>query len=268
MNYRQFVGWSSTVPSSFFIQIGKDFCIDCQNSIYTILVEIYKINKIACKIGKACIWMDTTGMTGKLYQACQWISRLAYLNLLWLIFISMGLVIFGVAPSTVAMFTIIRKWIQGRREMPIFSTFMEIYKREFWTSNRLGVVLIASSFVIWFDWQLIGAVQGTLYSILAGCLIGVTLLFMVVLIYIFPVYVHYENKTFQYVKVAFLLGISYPLYSFVMLLAVISGLAVSIFFNGVGLLFLGSGISYILMYTSNLLFNKLAQKYDVSVSSS
>lgn len=81
--------------------------------------------------------MDTTGMTGKLYQACQWISRLAYLNLLWLIFISVGLVIFGVAPSTVAMFTIIRKWIQGEREMPIFSTFIEIFKREFWTSNRL-----------------------------------------------------------------------------------------------------------------------------------
>lgn len=212
--------------------------------------------------------MDTTGMTGKLYQACQWISRLAYLNLLWLIFISVGLVIFGVAPSTVAMFTIIRKWIQGEREMPIFSTFIEIFKREFWTSNRLGVVLMSSGIVIWFDWQIIGAVQGTLYSILAGCLIGVTLLFMVVLIYIFPVYVHYENKTFQYVKVAFLLGISYPLYSFIMLLAVITGVVVSMFFNGLGLLFLGSGISYILMYTSNLLFNKLAQKYDVSVSSS
>ncbi|WP_066050665.1 YesL family protein [Robertmurraya korlensis] len=212
--------------------------------------------------------MDTTGMTGKLYQACQWISRLAYLNLLWLLFIGVGLVFFGVAPSTVAMFTIIRKWLQGERELPIFSTFMEIFKREFWASNRLGLVLMASSFVIWFDWQLIGGVQGTLYPILAGCLIGVSLLFMMVLTYIFPVYVHYENKTFQYIKVAFLLGISYPLYSFVMLLAVICVLALSLFFNGIGFLFFGSGISYILMYISNLLFSKLAQKYDVSILSS
>lgn len=262
-----FVGWISTVPSYFFIQIGKDFFIDCQNNIYTNLVEIYRMNKIACKIGKECIWMDATGMTGKLYQACLWISRLAYMNLLWLVFIAMGLVFFGFAPSTVAMFTIIRKWLQGERELPLFSTFMEIFKREFWTSNRLGLVLMASIFIIWFEWQLIRAVQGTLYPILVGCFIGLTLLFMVVLIYIFPVFVHYENKTIHYVKVAFLLGISYPLYSFVMLLAVICGVLISISFNGVGLLFFGSGISYILMYISNLVFSKIAQKYDVSVSS-
>ncbi|WP_167568727.1 DUF624 domain-containing protein [Brevibacillus migulae] len=33
-------------------------------------------------------------------------SRLVYLNLLWLLFMCVGLIVFGAAPSTAAMFTI------------------------------------------------------------------------------------------------------------------------------------------------------------------
>lgn len=212
--------------------------------------------------------MDATGVTGKLYHACQWISRLAFLNLLWLLFMGVGLFIFGAAPSTVAMFTIIRKWIQGERELPTFPLFFEIYKKDFWKSNRLGLVLMVFMFILFLDWILIGSVQGILYPILTGCLIGVAFLFSMVMLYIFPVFVHYEFKIFQYVKVAFLLGISYPLYSFVMFLSVICVITISIFFNGVGLLFFGSGISYILMYISTLLFHKVARKFEVEVSRS
>jgi uncharacterized membrane protein YesL len=212
--------------------------------------------------------MDATGVTGKLYHACQWIARLAFLNLLWLVFMGVGLFIFGATPSTVAMFTIIRKWLQGEKELPIFRLFLEIYKKEFWASNRLGLVLMVVTFILLLDWVLIGSVQGILYPILTGCLIGVAFLFSIVMLYIFPVFVHYEYKTFQYVKVAFLLGISYPLYSAVMLLAVICVAALSIFFNGVGLLFFGSGVSYILMYISYLLFSKITQKYEVAGSRS
>jgi uncharacterized membrane protein YesL len=210
--------------------------------------------------------MDATGVTGKLYHACQWITRLAFLNLLWLVFTGVGLFIFGAAPSTVAMFTIIRKWLQGEKELPIFRLFLEIYIKEFWASNRLGLVLMVVTFVLFVDWVLIGSVQGILYPILTGCLIGVAFLFSIVMLFIFPVYVHYEYKTFQYIKVAFLLGISYPLYSFVMLLAMVCVIAISLFFNGVGFLFFGSGLSCILMYISHLLFSKIAQKYEVADS--
>lgn len=212
--------------------------------------------------------MDATGVTGRLYHACQWISRLAYLNLLWLLFMGLGLFIFGAAPSTVAMFTIIRKWLQGEKELPIFSLFFKIYKKEFWTANRLGLVLLSFTLILFLDWMLIGSLQGFLYPILLGCLIGVAFLFSIVMLYIFPVFVHFEHNTIQYVKVAFLLGISYPLYSFVMFLAVICVVTISIFFNGVGFLFFGSGISYILMYISTLLFHKVAQKFEVEVSRS
>ncbi|MDR4888380.1 YesL family protein [Fredinandcohnia sp. QZ13] len=206
--------------------------------------------------------MESTGWMDKIYSLCQWISRLAYVNLLWLLFMGIGLFVLGAAPSTAAMFSIFRKWIKGETGIPVFSFFWENYKKEFWKANCLGTVLTGISIVLYLDWRLISSIQGFLKPILIGCLLGVGFLFLVVMIYIFPVYVHYDYKTLQYIKTAFLIGISYPLHTIAMIFSVICVILISIVFNGVGLLFFGSGLSYILMYISNLLFNKISKQYN------
>jgi uncharacterized membrane protein YesL len=209
--------------------------------------------------------MESTDWMGKLLGICQWITRLAYINFLWLLFMILGLLLLGAAPATVAMFTIIRKWIKGESDLPVLPTFWKTYKKEFWKANSLGFIVAGISIILYLDWRLISSVQGSLYPILMGCLIGVVFLFLVVTIFIFPVYVQYEYKTLQYIKTAFLLGISYPLYTMVMISAAICVVVISIFFNGVGLLFFGSGLSYVLMYISNLLFGKIAKDFNVVV---
>lgn len=202
--------------------------------------------------------MESSGWMGKLYSFCQWITRLAYINLLWLLFMGLGLVVLGAAPSTATMFSIIRKWVQGESNFPIFSTFWEIYKKEFRKANVLGFLLLLISIVLYMDWRLISSVQGFLYPILTGCLIGVAFLFVVVMLYIFPVFVHYEYRTLQYLKTAFLIGISYPLHTMAMILAVVCAFLISIFFNSVGILFVGSGLGFALMYLSDLVFGKIS----------
>ena len=209
--------------------------------------------------------MESSVWMGRFNGICQWITRLAYINLLWLLFMGLGLFVFGAAPSTVTMFTIIRKWLKGETDLPVFLFFWKTYKKEFWKANRLGCILLGISIVLFLDWRLISSVQGSLYPILIGCLIGVAFLFLTVMIFIFPVYVQYQYKTLQYIKTAFLLGISYPLYTMVMISAAVCVITISIFFNGVGLLFFGSGLSYVLMYISNLLFSKIAKDFNVVV---
>jgi uncharacterized membrane protein YesL len=209
--------------------------------------------------------MESTDWMGKLLGICQWITRLAYINLLWLLFMILGLFVLGAAPATVAMFTLIRKWIMGESDLPVFTTYWETYKKEFWKANSLGFILAGISIILYLDWRLISSLQGSLYPILMGCLIGVVFLFLVITLFIFPVYVQYEYKTLQYIKTAFLLGISYPLYTMVMISAAICVSAISIFFNGVGILFFGSGLSLAFMYISNLLFVKIARDFNVVV---
>lgn len=36
------------------------------------------------------------GWSGKVYDVCQWITRLAYINLLWIIFSAMKLLFIGI----------------------------------------------------------------------------------------------------------------------------------------------------------------------------
>ena len=210
--------------------------------------------------------MESSVWMGRFYGICQWITRLAYINLLWLFFMGLGLFVFGAAPATVTMFTIIRKWLKGESDLPVLSLFWKTYKKEFWKANSLGFILLGISIVLYLDWRLIISIQGVFYPILMGCLIGVGFLFLTVMLFIFPVYVQYEYKTLQYIKTAFLLGVSYPLYTMVMISAAICIFIISVFFNGIGFLFLGSGLSYILMYISNLLFNKIAKQFTVVAS--
>ncbi|WP_165350926.1 YesL family protein [Ectobacillus funiculus] len=207
--------------------------------------------------------MEATGWMGKLYSICQWITRLAYINLLWLLFISLGVFVFGIAPSTAAMFSIIRKWLQGEANFPIFTFFWETYKKEFKKANILGLVLFGIIMGLYLVWRVTSSVQGVLYPILTGCLIGAVFLLLIVMLYVFPVFVHYEYRTLQYIKTAFLISISYPLYTIAMILAVTSVFLVSLFFSGVGLLFFGSGLSFALMYMSNVVFRKISQQLHV-----
>lgn len=203
--------------------------------------------------------MESAGWMGKLHVICQWISRLAYVNLLWMAFSLIGLILLGTSPATVALFTVVRKWLLGETNFPVFALFWKTYRAEFMKANSLGFIILGAAAILYFDWRLINAVQGSLNSILTGCLIGVLFLFLVVLVYVFPVYVHFDYNVFQYLKTAFLLGITYPIYTFAMCLVLFCALSISFFFTGVGLVFLGSGISYALMSLSNSVFSKISE---------
>jgi uncharacterized membrane protein YesL len=58
--------------------------------------------------------------------------KLAYLNLLWIVFSVGGLIVFGSIPASVSLFTIVRKWLINKEtDLPIFHTFFQNYKNEF-----------------------------------------------------------------------------------------------------------------------------------------
>ena len=62
-------------------------------------------------------------VTNGLNRFCTWVMRLAYLNVLWILFSLAGLVVFGLMPATAAMFTVAREWAKGNTDAPVFSVF-------------------------------------------------------------------------------------------------------------------------------------------------
>lgn len=159
------------------------------------------------------------GLESPFYRWCGVISRLIYLNLLWLLFTTMGLVVAGFVPATVAIFAVTRKWIMGEEDIPVFSTFWNVYKKEFLKSNLLGLSLFVTGYILFVDLVFLPTTS-MLLIVVRYALIAICSVFFVILLYIFPIYVHFNGTIKSYWKNAVMYGLSYPLVTFSMIIGI------------------------------------------------
>ncbi|MFN7252663.1 MAG: YesL family protein [Anaerobacillus sp.] len=133
--------------------------------------------------------------------------KIAYLNLLWIIFTVIGLFIFGVFPASVALLSVIRKWLMKDADIPIFKSFFLEFKKEFIRSNIFGFIFIVAAAILYTNFSYILHGSGPLQGILTIGLIINGFIFLITFIYFFPVYVHYKLKFREYFKHSFLMGL-------------------------------------------------------------
>ncbi|MGX2959560.1 YesL family protein [Peribacillus sp. JNUCC 23] len=194
------------------------------------------------------------------YVVCDWIIRLLYLNLLWIVFTIAGLVIAGIFPATVALFSVLKEWIHEGKNVRVFNVFLNIYRKEFLKANRLGIILFFISIVFYMDWLFTNQLSGTLGMITKGVLLGSGFVFGITLLYVVPVYLQVDGKVFTTIKLAFLIGITYPHYTFIMMLSVASLMLISFLLPMAGFLFFASGLGCVLMFFSMHLIRKIGDR--------
>lgn len=148
------------------------------------------------------------------YRFSVFFSRLVYLNFLWIIFSLLGFIVLGFFPSTIAMFTVIRKLIREEETGSIFRLFWETFKKEFWKANGIGWILLLGGYFISLEYYLVRMLSAgvSYYFARAGVFFQI-ILYSLIAIYIFPIYVHFHLKLKDYFKWAFVIGISHPLLS-------------------------------------------------------
>lgn len=198
--------------------------------------------------------------TGGLYRLLEWIVRLVYVNILWIIFILIGLVVAGFAPATAALFAIIRKWLNGNSDIAIFSYFTRTFKESFFQSNVLFYLTAGFGYSLYFYGQIIQSFDGLIYAGLYTIWLSVILIYLVVSLYLFPVYVHFDLKIFNYFKYALLIGMTSPKQT---ILIIINTAAISFLFYIVPTFlpfFFGSIISFTIMWIALQAFKKLEGK--------
>ncbi|MGN8647430.1 YesL family protein [Gracilibacillus sp. HCP3S3_G5_1] len=154
--------------------------------------------------------MNQSGLITKLYAIMEWITRIAYVNILWILFSILGLLIFGLAPATASMFTITRQWLKGNSDVPVFKTFWRSYRAHFIQANLLLWPLAIFAYIIYINYQYLYIVPSSIYYFMQFIFATLVLILLVLLFYIFPVFVHFEYKTFHYYKIALLIGVSNP----------------------------------------------------------
>lgn len=190
----------------------------------------------------------------------EWFSRLAYLNFLWIGFTIAGLVIFGFIPATVAMFAVLRKWQKGNLNEPVLQTFWSFYRKEFVKSNIVGIVLGIIGYILYLDVFILNLDESLPMQIVQLLLYILAFVYLLMMAFFFPVYVHFEMKWYQYLKMAALMVFAAPLQAILMLM-----IGYGIFFlmakMPILMLFLlGSLIGYVWLLIALPTFNRFEQR--------
>ncbi|MFN2745860.1 MULTISPECIES: YesL family protein [Bacillus] len=184
-------------------------------------------------------------LTNGFNRFCEWVMRLAYLNLLWIGFSLAGAVIFGLAPATAAMFSVTRQWVKGETDIPVFQTFFQAFKKEWAGSSILGFILAAIALVLYVDFQIVSIYFQGQPAVLS-LFISLFIIYAIIFLYTFPIYVHYQMKRIDVLKYSFMIGFSRPLITLLMILSAFGMVLAALFHVTFLLFFSGSGLSLLL----------------------
>ncbi len=180
------------------------------------------------------------------------ILNLVYVNILWVLFTLLGLGVFGIGPSTYALVSICRQWIRGN-SVPVFKTYWQYYKENFKESVIISWIYLFVGFVLVVDLLTVTNWYLRVALLIVGCI------YLLSLVYIFPIMAHYNwNGIFLKIKMSFLFGIACLQYSLIFFLVVgVLYWAAITFFPGV-LTFFGVSFLFVLItWTANQVFTRM-----------
>jgi uncharacterized membrane protein YesL len=206
------------------------------------------------------ITMQENGFMAGFYRISEWIMRFAYLNLLWIGFTLLGFIFFGFFPATTAMFAVTRKWVMGETDLPTFQTFLGAYRAEFIKSNFLGLILFIIGLILYFDYRYLLQSSSSFGQLVHTLFLAFFFIYGLLLLYVFPVFVHFDIKVYQVIIKSLLLMFLNPITSIMMIAgSMVVSLAGAMFLILLPLIS-GSILSFILTWCTQHAFLKNKRK--------
>lgn len=200
------------------------------------------------------------GYMGKLNTVMEWITRFFVLQLIWILFSFAGLIIGGIFPATFTMFAICRKWIHKQTEFSTFRTFWEMYRKSFLKTNLLGWMITLTGCSLYYYFQLLKGSGGTMGNVLFIAVWVAGILYFMTVLFIIPVYVHFDIKLVNVAKYALIIAIANPFHVLSMA-ALIAGFSmVIILIPGLFPFFSFSLVAFGLMWLANTAFTSMERK--------
>lgn len=183
--------------------------------------------------------MELKGAMGGIYRLTEWITRLAYSNILWLVCSSPFIFIlvfkmimigsgvgttdeslslnwlmailapFTLFPATSALFAVVRKWVMGDTDIKTFSTYFRGYKENYVQSMIGGLFYTFLLVIMYIDYTIYMTQLQNLQ------LVGIIMLVFLIVVFVslfnfFSMVAHYHMKIFQLIKNAILLTLIKP----------------------------------------------------------
>lgn len=137
------------------------------------------------------------------------VANTFFLSLLWLLF---SLPIITAGSATTACYSFLIKSARDE-EGYLFRSFYRSFKKNFWQSTLVWLLAIAVGLVLFYDYLLLFNMPtlGSFRVLILSVLFVLSFLYLVIVIYIFPLIAMYQVKTKKAIKDALIIGFQYPL---------------------------------------------------------
>lgn len=153
-------------------------------------------------------WTDNVVMRA-LGRLCDFIL----LNILWVV---CSIPLFTIGASTTALYTVMLKIVRNE-EGYIVKGFINAFKENFKKSTIIWLILAAVGIVIGIDSRVAAAMSSTMRIVFQSVFIIFGLVWLCVVIYVFPLTARYENTVRNTFKNALLLSVAKLPYTLLML---------------------------------------------------
>lgn len=203
--------------------------------------------------------MKKFDFTNGIVEGAEWISRLAILNLVWLLF---SLPIVTAIPATNALFYVLHLWSEGERTMPIFKTFWDYFKSHFWKGYKIGLPAFGILVILLLDsWYLSNLTSTAAWIQIYKYVIYVaSILFSLTVLFYFPLTKKMTTSLPKQFLTGFVLMAGHSLISLGLLFASVTLIFVLLRWPALLFFFSGSGLGWIATLATKKAFNKTMAK--------
>lgn len=194
----------------------------------------------------------------------RWIIKVFWLHVLIIGFSILGLFIAGLFPAIVAALSVSKKWLD-QEEFSIAKEFRKVYFQEFFKANLLGWVFALIGFVLYINYTVMVQMGDQLSVIVVFAYYFVIFVYMAVLAWAFPLYVHTKERLGTLIKNAFIMGVTFLPRTIGIFVGVFIILYISLNIPTMLLFFTGSLLALYIMFITHRVFEKIAIQNRVSV---
>ncbi|QKS69749.1 DUF624 domain-containing protein [Paenalkalicoccus suaedae] len=178
---------------------------------------------------------------------------LLYLNVLWILFTALGAVALGWAPALAAVFAVIRERLMGK-QTNTWKKFWSVYKELFVKANIIGFIIMLFGSVLYTNIELFTTDITWVFIAIRFVTIGVIVVASLMLLYVFPLLVHYEAPILTHVKGSLQLIIYRPFRTILLVGACIL-LSQFLYVFPIFIIFLGISLSaFVIMFITRFTF--------------
>lgn len=189
----------------------------------------------------------------------QWVTRLFYLNILWLVGCLLGLIVAGIGPATISLFETLKEVSWKNNEVPLTKHFIKIYKKQWRVINKWMILLYAMVLFFWIDYRLIVLFSSNtlIFKIVYPLFILLVSIVTITILYFFVFYTNFNLTTFKKIENSLLLSFSSPLQSLFIILFLVLHYNLILHWPFIFIFFLASLPAFIIVLALKKVYFKL-----------